>query len=203
MQKQLKPCPRLCRCGADGARSAGQRADRQASLPPCCPGQWDASKVRNITVVSSLLDLKLPAAAVTTLICVGSPCRRTASEPLLAGDSNLPTGMETVLRPINAALAAMEVGLGRPLFPFRLAAHDFPACRSGVGVCALWEGSTGRVWIDAGLVDRLLTGKGITDFLGSFASKLVDSVSLPDGDMVSRWLACVWGEGWRANGCVA
>lgn len=79
---------------------------------------------------------------------------------------------------MNAALATLEFGLGRPMFSFHLRAHDFPLCRTGWSLCALWEGSTGEIWLDSHLLEKMSTVGGLSEILGLFSSKLVETVPL-------------------------
>lgn len=99
-------------------------------------------------------------------------CRRTEGQPFLSVDTTAAGGhLGAALGPAAAALEAMisaaEAALGRRLFAFRLETAPLPPCAAGTGPCAVWEASSGRVVLDAGLAATMAGISGTAGAAGA------------------------------------
>ncbi|PSC70938.1 hypothetical protein C2E20_5704 [Micractinium conductrix] len=88
----------------------------------------------------------------------GTLARRPQRLPFLALDpaaKNLAAALAPAVAALNAAAGALEAALKRRLFAFHLDEAALAGCAAGTGPCAVWEASSGRVFLDSGLAAKM------------------------------------------------
>lgn len=66
-----------------------------------------------------------------------------------------------------------------------LSQYSFPLCRGRAGACAIWEGSTGRIILDAEVAQRMILSSTVSKLLDkftvAFANIINDGVAIAEG----------------------
>lgn len=115
-------------------------------------------------------------------------CRRSANQALFSVEGD--EGAEGLApAAVNAALAVLEVALGRPLFPIRLRPAELPGCGAPAsGPCAVWEASTGRLWLDRRILRRADGVPGLGALVSAFATRLVEALPTAAAEVRAVWV---------------
>jgi hypothetical protein len=108
-----------------------------------------------------------------------APRRRAAGKPLFAA-AGAEAAAALPLRGLGALAAALERARGGArMHAFEIGAAALLLCSSARGACAVWEGGTGRVVLNAALLARVAAAPGAPASLGAFARRLAEL--LPPG----------------------
>jgi hypothetical protein len=107
-----------------------------------------------------------------------TPRRRAAGEPVFAA-----AGAEAAAALPLAALKALGAAIervrgGAQMHAFEIGAAPLPLCSSARGACAVWEGGTGRVVLDAALLARVAAAPSAPARLDAFARRLAELLPL-------------------------
>jgi hypothetical protein len=66
--------------------------------------------------------------------------------------------------------------LGKRLYVFHLDVAPLPLCSQGSGACAIWEGSSGRVVLDASVAHRIASSYKLGNFMHDFSLQMVSEL---------------------------
>ena len=76
----------------------------------------------------------------------------------------------------NMIGCTLKLSLGKRLYVFHLDVAPLPLCSQGSGACAIWEGSSGRVVLDASVAHRIASSYKLGSFMHDFNLQMVSEL---------------------------